>query len=274
MLEPSYTIGQKTATKEFTVTVLNKQDNKPVEGAQLTLKVWSNTHINNELKNTDVKGQASFLLTLKESLQHQIFVEKDKYYPFYDFENNNWLESVISITERTPKKIILYLTSDSLHVLEYYDRITPHYQIDTLIQLLSSDNYRPDNIFLIPRLTWKDIPRLLEVGNDRTEITNFPRNGYSSTLQSDCYLGIISLWLIESIRIAEGRALIHPREKFPSLVPYLCVQDNKACPRYPNTVEVMTTAHQKYMDWWQTAKNMNKREACKIDPLKETNLSW
>ena len=36
----------------------------------------------------------------------------------------------------------------------------------------------------------------------------------------------------------------------------------------------MKAAYLSYKNWWQTIKNIDKAEASKTDPLKETNLSW
>ena len=51
------------------------------------------------------------------------------------------------------------------------------YPIDTLIQLLKTNSYQSA---LLPNLTWEDIPKLLEIANDRAVVTKFPRNPFSS----------------------------------------------------------------------------------------------
>jgi len=270
----SCTTGQKTMTKEIIVTVIDKKDSKPIDNAEVTLKTWTDTDLNNETKYTDLGGQCSFSFDFNESTRYQIFTRRKGYFVYFNIEENDKLKSNKDIISTTENNIILYLTSDSLHLVDYYARRTAYYHIDTLIQLLRADNYQPDGKYAIPKLNWEDISELLEIGNDQTKITNFPRNGLSSYYQKDCYLGVISLWLIESIRITEQRNLIHPFEKFPSLNPLFKEKNNRTPLKDLNTMKNMETASQAYKNWWQTVKNMDIKEACKINPLKETNLSW
>jgi len=274
MLEVSCATGQKTMTKEITVTVIDKKNSKPIDDAEVTLKTWTNSSLNNETKHSDPEGQCSFLFDFDESTNYQIFTRKKGYFVYHNIEENDKMESNKDIRSTTENNVILYLTSDPLPLINYYAKRTPSYHIDTLIYLLKTDNYHHRGIYSIPKLNWEDIPKLLEIGNIESKITNFPRNPVSSSIQKDCYLGIISLWLIESIRIIERDGLINPMDKFPSMHPYLIDEKNQTRSRDPNTVESMKTALLSYKNWWQTVKNMDKREACKISPVKETNLGW
>ena len=165
-----------------------------------------------------------------------------------------------------------------MQMAEYYAKITPHYQIDTLIRLLRNNDYKPNSRLMLPQLEWADIQKLLSAGNDSAKISTFPVNPISSYYLKDCYLGIISLWFIESIRISELKNPKQPFEKFPSQNPILIETAKQSVNpeqwHNPNTTVMMTTAYKAYQKWWETSKKLTKKEACKINPLAGTGLSW
>jgi len=268
--------GQKTANKKITVTVIDANNNEPIDSATVTLKILKSNgkDIWHEIKHTTGNGECRFSIEVGESDRYTIYTKKKGFFPYYNIEENGNLESLKDITRTTGNKMILLLTSDSLHQVNYWDSRTPHYQIDTLIQLLRTDNYKPGGWPAMPKLDWEDVPKLLGIGNDSTKITNFPRNGLSSYHQKDCYLGVVSLWLIESIRITEERKLFRPMERFPSGNARLREKDDPHLRHAPDSIETMEAAYHAYNTWWEAVKNMNKKDACKIDPLSETTLRW
>lgn len=277
MVCASCKITQKEITKHVTVTVIDKRTNKPIDDARVTLTMLNNVEgkdigLNSQTGNTDSTGKRNFSYDFNEGDLWEVSTRKAKHYTFHDLDNS-LSESQKRITP-TVNEIILYLTSDSLHLISFYEKITPHYQIDTLIQLLASNHYQPENGLIIPTLHWVDIPRLLEIGNDSTIITKFPRNAFSSRHLTSCYLGMVSLWLIESIRITEQKSTNKPSEKFPSQVSYLMEKGNEKFERSPNNVAAMEVAYQAYQKWWRTTRRMNIKDACKINPLEKTNLYW
>ncbi len=264
---------QKEMKKHITVTVIDKKKNNPIGNAIVKLNLVNDVDVNSKTGNTDSTGKCNFSFAFNDRSLGEVIASKTKYYGYFDLENKR-PESSRNI-KPTDNEIILYLTSDSLHLISVYEKMTPHYQIDTLIQLLASNHYQPEQGSMMPALSWYDISSLLEIGNGQTKITKFPRNGISSTSLDSCYLGILSLWLVESIRINEQKNLINPWfEKFPSQTPYLMKKSSKTFERNPNDVDTMELAYQAYQKWWRTTRSMKKMDACKINPLENTNLYW
>jgi hypothetical protein len=268
--------AQNIQNKKITVSVIDQKTNKPIKDIKVVLRTIINySDITEENKNTNSTGNCIFSCELKERYLLTICTElKEGYYYYYSSIESNCRD----INKDTPNNINLFLTSDSMQRIEYFAKITPHYQIDTLIRLLKSNNYKPNSRLMLPSLEWGDIPKLLKVGNDSTKIDNFPVNPISSFYQKDCYMGILSLWLIESIRITELRKSNQPFEKFPSQNPIIIEKlkqtTNPEQWRNPNTTMMMATACKAYQKWWDKAKKLDKKEACKFDPLEGTGLRW
>jgi hypothetical protein len=166
------------------------------------------------------------------------------------------------------------VNSDSIIAAKRAYYKTHPYNVDTLIQELASNNYPKDLIFGMPILTWDDIPKLLVRTNDITMLTAFPVNYLSSDITRNCYFGVITMWLIESIRIAEEKGGADQMQRFPSLNPVIHKNgygsENPAS-NDENEIEKLSLI---YLQWWTTAKNMDRKEACKLAPLIHTDYSW
>jgi len=268
--------AQGTQNKKITVTVIDKKTNSPVRNINVDLRTIINfVDITHEKKLTSSTGSCSFSFEMKDQNLYSVCAEPAKgFYPYYDQHETVCKE----INKDSPNSITLYLTSDSMQRIEYFEKITPHYQIDELISLLKSDKYKPESKSMLPALVWSDIPKLLEIANDSARISNFPVNPISSYSRKDCYLGIISLWFIESIRIAQLKHIIQPYQRFPSQNPILIDKlkqtTNPEQWRTPNTTIMMATAFRAYQKWWEKVKKLDPKEACKINPLEGTGLSW
>jgi len=262
---------QKLISKEIKITVLDKNNNLPIDSARVILvSIVEARDIHTDVKYTDSVGLCSFSLAFNPVTQYQIGTIKEGFLSYLDDDSVDIVRSFAIVNEKTDENMVLYLTSDSMHQINYWKKKTVRYDTDTLINLLKSNKY-PDRIGF-PLLYWEDIPGLLTVGNDRTLINHFPINPISSTLVKECYVGIISLWFIESIRITELKKVVHPFEKFPSQIPALRYMSNPELT--PNNIEYMEKAYQAYQTWWGKIKNMDKEDGCKINPLENTNLEW
>ena len=189
---------------------------------------------------------------------------------YYD-ESYTLLDRSLSfLTEKTGNTINLYLTSDTLNQRNFWVSHSTKYNIDTLINLLKSNRYPLRSEF--PLLRWEDIPELLAIGNSNSLINKYPISIVSSSSSEDCYLGIVSLWFIESIRISEVKSTMVPNEKFPSFTPSLHYTGNTSKELVSNSNEIMQKAYQAYLTWWNKVKNIDKEQGCKINPLENTNL--
>ena len=150
----------------------------------------------------------------------------------------------------------------------------PRFEIDTLFRIFKSNQYSALHIVGLPTLFWEDIPQLLAYGDDETLLTDFPRNFISSYRQENCYTGILALWLIESIRIAERREITSPLQRFPSQNPILQPIGRERLRKKPNTQEEMDLFYRAYRRWWKEVKHMDKKEASQIDPLEGAGFEW
>jgi hypothetical protein len=118
-----------------------------------------------------------------------------------------------------------------------------------------------------PRMQFDDIPALLERADSEKRLKNFPRHSGSSQYEEECSEGMVALWLIEGIRKGKG---------FPSLNS-LCLREadarndddwTKASERNHKDVAKL------YRAWWKKARELPRKEARKLDPLKDSGLNW
>jgi hypothetical protein len=117
-----------------------------------------------------------------------------------------------------------------------------------------------------PKLGFDAIPALLERADSDKRLKKFPRNPASSQFEPECSEGMVALWLIEGIR--KGKS-------FPSL--------NSLCMRPADgQTEDWTQASELnhkdvaklYRTWWEKVRQLPHKEARKLDPLKDSDLSW
>ena len=141
-------------------------------------------------------------------------------------------------------------------------------EVENYIELLKSNKYMGTDI---PLLSETDISTLLKYRNDRHVITNFPRNPLTSTVLSECEVGVFLLWSIESIRtISESHFLTG---RFPSQNPILLLKhsENSGFIYTREAYEIISNA---YWEWWENNKNKNFDEFKNIDPLENTEYCW
>ena len=264
--------------KKVLITVMDLKTGKPIENAAVFLYFVKSNAVDvvNYSAKTNNNGQCTITYEVCDNLGYSVRTSKDGFYTCYSVDANSNKVSSRTFITNIDKEIILYLTSDVQQLLNYYSSITPHYQVDTLIRLLRTNSYHPSIRSVLPELKWDDIPKLLEIADDDTKITGFTYNVLSSYMQNECALGIYALWLIESIRISEGKQVVSPGDRFPSLNPIIRKKSNPADPasEIADNVTGMKIASKAYLNWWNKVKTMNPIDACKINPLENTDLSW
>jgi 5-hydroxyisourate hydrolase-like protein (transthyretin family) len=274
----SNTYANNQPDKKITVKVLDLKTRTPIENANVSIDVLkaNATDIITKKGLTDVNGQCIFTVGTGMDMGYTITARKDGYYNCFTRDPNNPLVSSKSFVSIIDDKVTLYLTADVDHLRKYYYSITPHIQIDTLINQLKNDRFSPSTFFYLPELNWEDVPKLLKIANDTTKITKFTQNPYSSIKQEECYLGVFALWLIESIRISEGKPLLEPVKRFPSLNPIIIekTKGESIFSMFLITHDMIQNAYEAYANWWESAKAMDHGEACKFNPLEKTGLKW
>ena len=267
-----------TQLKKVTVTVLEQKSMKPVANATVSVVMNRASSVDQIRKSaqTDADGRCVFSLETGKDLAWSFMAKKEGYFQCYDKDPNSTKVSSKTFISELDDKFVLYLTADVEQIKAYNKSVTPHYQIDTLINQLKNDRYSPSSRFILPDLKWADIPKLLAIGTSQVKITKFTINPISSVIQEYCYLGIYALWLVESIRISQGNDMIEPFKRFPSQRPVLLIRDNGSqfLSLFENTPEQMEMAFIAYDKWWEQASAMQPGEACKIDPLKDCKVHW
>lgn len=266
-LLPSCSKEHDISTKKINLTVLDEKDNSPIDNVQVIFNACSETMtLKPETIFTDISGHCTFSFNYKAGTNYEIWLKKKGYYNYLEDDIEGVNKSTINIKDSTKEDITLYLTSDSLQNSDYWKNKAIRYNMDTLINLL-----KDNKLTIMPLLIWEDIPRLLEISNDTTILSIFPRNIISSYWQKECYLGVISLWFIESIRKVELTEKYSPVDVYPSLNPIITQKDGL---NDKSDLEKMELASIIYKDWWQTVKQLDKKEACKINPFEDTSIGW
>tara|TARA_R110002072_G_scaffold264748_1_gene423570 strand:- start:42368 stop:42781 length:414 start_codon:yes stop_codon:yes gene_type:complete len=136
------------------------------------------------------------------------------------------------------------------------------------VELLKQGKYDADQL---PEFSSSDIPALLTYRNEIQVIKDFPVNTLSSSLTSECTLGMYVLWTIESIRARaiNSKYLFHT---YPSQNP---VVENKVDFEWIEQSDaVLATVAQSYFDWWESNKNKDFDKFKEIDPLSNTEYRW
>jgi hypothetical protein len=266
-------ITRKSKPNVIQITVIDKENNSPIDSAQVVLvSVIDSRDVYKDIKYTGKYGLCRFSTDYNPLAQYQVRTEKNGYIGYFDGSYSLLDRAWAFIDENTGDDIVLYLTSDTMNHENYWASVTTRYEIKTLINLLKSNQYPLRSEF--PLLWWEDIPELLAIGNNNILINKYPISVVSSSYQKDCYLGIIALWFIESIRISELKNTLNPNEKFPSLTPSLHYIGAGNPDPASNSIEIMEKAYQAYVTWWDKVKYMDEEHACKINPMENTNMEW
>ena len=143
--------------------------------------------------------------------------------------------------------------------------------VETYIGLLKANQY---DAIKLPEYSSNDIPALLQHINDFSVVNKFPYNLVSSYAPQnpDYRLGVLVLWTIEAIRVAECN------EKhifgFPSQHPFVQTKSEPIEWIINHDDEVYDTIRQAYSKWWKDNEDKRFSNFCNIDPLENTNYRW
>jgi len=134
----------------------------------------------------------------------------------------------------------------------------PH--VDKLFRSMRENKYDRNDF---PPLTWQDIPSLMELADSDRELTSFPCNPLSSSIQfGGCREGVVALWLVDGIR--QGK-------KFPSLNCYCHKGDTDT---RKDGGQIHKELAQAYRAWWKKAEQEGPFRGSQLDPLEGTDLRW
>lgn len=256
------------------VKVIDKKTNLAVDNAKIQITKIAPNYIDfyKETRFTNSNGEVLFKLSKKTTeFEYGITTKKENFYPYFNLQTQIREDNKNNITINWGKKNIieLYLYSDEQNAIKFNALLHPRVPIKTVIVFLKSNKYdvlKKNYKTTFPYLIWEDIPELLKIGNSTIIINKFPINVISSSITSECQLGIIALWMIESIRRCDGKLPL-----FCSLYP----SSNPVLKGHiPDSYDMLTIAYEAYRKWWEDTKTMNRDKATKINPLENTGLKW
>jgi len=274
----TYAFPGASPDKKITVKVLDLKTRKPIENASVFVDIVraGAADVTRQKKMTDKNGECNVTVATGMDIGYTLTARKDGYFNCFSKDPESPLVSGKSFMSVISSPVTLYLTADSAHLRDYYYSITPHMPVDTLVEQLKKDRFSPSTMFYLPDLKWEEIPKLLKIAKDTSKITKFTENPYSSIKLEKCYLGVFAMWLIESIRISEGKTLVEPVKRFPSLNPVIIdkARGESVFSSFFINYEMIEIAFEAYANWWESYKNADPVQACKINPLEKTGLSW
>lgn len=266
-------IFKNTYQHKYVVTVLDEHKNIPVKDAAVYLiSIIEAKDVYEELFYTDSLGQCEINVDSPIPENTHLVIRKGGYERFLSLEEGDENLPHIIINEHTPEDLVFYLTSDPLNHYNYFKAKKPRYEMDSFIEMLRTNRFPQQQT--LPQLKWEDIPSLLNAGNDTSIINRYPVNPISSLTSTDRYMGIVTLWFIECIRLTEQQEEYATRTFYPSQTPFLLYYGSDS-DKYPaNSKELMELTYTEYYSWWQTVKLMDRKEACKINPLENIKVNW
>jgi hypothetical protein len=147
-------------------------------------------------------------------------------------------------------------------------------EFDSLLANLEANNYDFDDYESMPDLYWDDIPHLLEYAESDLPLTFFPRNPASSYAQHQAYMGVVALWMIESIRRDDAMRSASDIQPFPSLNPILGDRRDAAPNLEPDSFIELRNAAEAYRRWWDMYPLIGIDSLKKIDPLVSVGMKW
>ncbi|TAE52542.1 MAG: DUF4943 domain-containing protein [Bacteroidetes bacterium] len=216
---------------------------------------------------TDKNG-ALTLKVLPEKGYHYLAEATRKHYKESLNENGADFEHRKEVYPGDTSHIVLYLEGLVEPDPTRYAQLQARTAVGDVVAAIPSNGWRWT---LLPSLTWEDIPALLAIGGDTTQIEKYPHNSGSSLHPAKVRAGLVALWLVEAIRRQEaGTAMgtLTPPSKMPVL------GTKKGAPRINSPAQV-AQAHAAYRLWWESASvNTDRKAAAKSSPLKDSGLGW
>ena len=273
ILVSSCGLFRNTYQHKYVVTVIDEHKNVPVKDAAVYLiSIIQARDVHKELFYTDSLGQCKIMVNRPIPENSHLVIRKGGYERYLSLEEGDENLPHIIIDEHTPDDLTFYLTSDPLNHYNYFKAKKPRYEMDEFLEMLRANQFPPQTT--LPQLKWEDIPSLLNAGKDTTIINRYPVNPISSMTSIDRYMGIVTLWFIECIRLTEQQEEYSTITLYPSQTPFL-LYFGADSDKYPtNSNELMDLTYAEYYFWWQNVKFMDSKEACKLNPLENINVNW
>lgn len=220
---------------------------------------------------TDGNGQCFMSFEIDEQFSYRIEASR-QYFANPVSENGADYLHQAALEIRDTNTVSLYLESIQAPDPERFEKMYPVVPISQVVAAIAADEW---NWTFLPKISWTDVPILLNQGQDSTFIKNYPRNPRSRYRPDSIRAGLVSLWLIEAVR----KQQLRNSDEFysldpPSKAPVLGTRKGNRSGY--NSVEQINLAHEAYSTWWKEMPNdsTERVEALKKNPLSGLGLSW
>ncbi len=219
---------------------------------------------------TNAEGKVHWEFPVEEGYTYYVETSRHHYQATIN-EMGSAYENRQQIDPEMINTLYLYLELIPPPDPERYEKMYADISVNEVIAALKDSSW--EWVFL-PRMTWEDIPLLLEVAGDTSLIAPYPRHPISTYRPQNARTGLVALWLVEAIRRMEIRqGELAGNLMPPSRVPILGTR--KGNPSGYNSPQQMETARKAYQDWWDLAQEAeNRKKAARTNPLMGKGLSW
>ncbi|MEM8887433.1 MAG: DUF4943 family protein [Bacteroidota bacterium] len=220
---------------------------------------------------TSAEGNCSLLLEVDDQYRYQVKASRRHFKEALSEDGSDYLhQAKLEVTDST--EVQLFLENILPPDPERFEKMYPVVPISQVIAAISADEW---SWSFLPKISWEDVPILLNQGADSTFIKNYPRNLRSTYRPDSIRAGLVALWLVEALRKQELKS---NDEYFnltpPSRAPVLGTR--RGNPSGFNSVEQIQAAQEAYNLWWEEvpADSAARMDAIRKNPLAGKGLSW
>lgn len=257
----------------ISVEVQDVLSGQKLDSAQVDL--YRNIRGGNEQKlqtcYSDESGSCSFVLEIDESYTYRIEASRVHFAKTLSEDGSTYIhQKTLELGDSIQAQ--LFLESILPPDPERFEKMYPEVPISQVIAAIAADEW---SWSFLPKISWEDVPILLNQGTDSSFVKNYPRNLRSTYRPDSIRAGLVSLWLVEALR----KQKIKGNDEFyaltaPSRAPVLGTR--RGNPSGYNSVEQLQTAQEAYKEWWEAVPvdSLGRVEAIRKNPLAGKSLSW
>ncbi|MEM6799789.1 MAG: DUF4943 family protein [Bacteroidota bacterium] len=255
------------------VEVQDVLSGQKLDSAQVDL--YRNIRGGNEQKlqtaYSDESGMCSFVIEVDESYSYWVEASRTHFIKTLSEDGGTYIhQQRLQIADSIQAQ--LFLESILPPDPERFEKMYPKVPISQVIAAIAADEW---SWSFLPKISWEDVPILLNQGADSSFVKNYPRNLRSTYRPDSIRAGLVSLWLVEALR----KQKIKGEDEFyaltaPSRAPVLGTR--RGNPSGYNSVEQLQAAQAAYTAWWEAVPvdSLGRVEAIKKNPLAGKSLSW
>ncbi len=260
---------------QVVVVTVEDMNGRPLDSARVTLmsqETGSSTFTEVNDFATDEEGEVSFTYSVVDNHTYKVIAERAFYEAIVNEGGDSYAnEQVLAGGDSA----IVTLALDLIEAPDpvFLNKIHQEVSVDEVLGVLKANQW---DYAILPRLTWEDVPTLIEAGGDSTVISNYPLHPTSTYKPTKARVGLVALWLVEAIRKMEMKGSedllkIVP----PSRAPVLGTRIGN--PSGHNTADQIQRAQAAYQAWYEAveaAPNSRRINELRNIPLRNEGMSW